>query len=180
MTGRASERRIKLVDRLGKKGPRKLLGIDGGGIRGVLSLQILAKIENLLINESNRPDYRLADYFDYVAGTSTGGIIAAGIALGMSVAEIFAFYLNSGAQMFDRTSIIHRLQSEHKSEPLARELKNVFGEATTLKAEEIETLLLLVMRNATTDSPWPISNNPFAKYNDLAHRSATYIFHCGS
>jgi hypothetical protein len=171
MAGREMQRRVKLADRLEKKGPRKLLAIDGGGIRGVLSLQILAEIESILIKESKRPDYRLADYFDYVAGTSTGGIIAAGIALGMSVTEILTFYVNNGAQMFDKASIIHRLKSEYKSEPLAKQLKNVFGEITTLGAQEIETLLLLVMRNATTDSPWPISNNPFAKYNELAHRA---------
>ena len=37
------------------------------------------------------------DYFDYVAGTSNGGIIAAGIAVGMSVQEILDFYLHNGA-----------------------------------------------------------------------------------
>jgi hypothetical protein len=159
MVGRAPERRLKLADRLQSKGPRKLLAIDGGGIRGVLSLLILARIESLLIAESGRRDYRLADYFDYVAGTSTGGIIAAGVAMGMSVAEILAFYI----------SLIRRLKSKFHSEPLAQQLKSVFGANTTLDAPEIESLLLLVMRNATTDSPWPISNNPFAKYNDLAH-----------
>jgi hypothetical protein len=169
MVGRAPERRLKLSDRLESKGPRKLLAIDGGGIRGVLSLLILARIESLLIAESKRPDYRLADYFDYVAGTSTGGIIAAGVAMGMSVAEILAFYVNNGAKMFDKASLIRRLQSKFKSEPLAQQLKAVFGANTTLDAPEIESLLLLVMRNATTDSPWPISNNPFAKYNDLSH-----------
>jgi len=169
MVGRAPERRLKLSDRLESKGPRKLLAIDGGGIRGVLSLLILAKIESLLIAESRRPDYRPADYFDYVAGTSTGGIIAAGVAMGMSVAEILAFYVNNGAKMFDKASLIRRLQSKFKSEPLAQQLKAVFGANTTLDAPEIESLLLLVMRNATTDSPWPISNNPFAKYNDLSH-----------
>ncbi len=96
MAGRAPQQRMKLADRLQRKGPRKLLAIDGGGIRGVLSLQILAKIETLLQLESKRPDYRLVDYFDYVAGTSTGGIIAAGIALGMSVSEILKFYEDNG------------------------------------------------------------------------------------
>jgi hypothetical protein len=42
----------------------------------------------------------------------------------------------------------------------------VFGIGTTLGSEKLRTLLLLVMRNATTDSPWPIGNNPYAKYND--------------
>ena len=51
-------------------------------------------------------------------------------------------------------------------EPLATELKKVFGSDTTLGSAELQTLLLLVMRNASADSPWPISNNPYAKYND--------------
>jgi patatin-like phospholipase/acyl hydrolase len=91
MVGRAPNRRLKLSDRLEPKDTRKLLAIDGGGIRGVLSLLILARIESLLITESGDPDYRLADYFDYVAGTSTGGIVAAGVAMGMSAADILAF-----------------------------------------------------------------------------------------
>jgi len=169
MPGRDSERRVDLTKRLARKGPRKLLALDGGGIRGVLSLHILGRIEELLIKESKRPDYRLADYFDYVAGTSTGGIIAAGIALGMSVAEILDFYVKNGAAMFDKASIMRRLRYEYNSEPLAKQLKRVFGEDTTLGAKELECLLLLVMRNATTDSPWPLCNNPFAKYNDPAH-----------
>ena len=99
---------------------------------------VLDKIEKLLIEESKRPDYRLADYFDYVSGTSTGGIIAAGIAMGMSVAEILAFYVNNGAKMFDKASIFRRLQTKFESEPLALQLKSVFGAATTLGAAEIE------------------------------------------
>src|SRR5215510_1380527 len=142
MAGRDPKRRVKLADRLAKKGPRKLLAIDGGGIRGVLSLHILGKIEEILVKESKRPDYRLADYFDYVAGTSTGGIIAAGISLGMSVAEILDFYVRNGAAMFDKASIMQRLRYEYNSEPLAKQLKRVFGEDTTLGAKELECLLL--------------------------------------
>jgi uncharacterized protein len=176
MVGRAPERRVDLKVRLTREGPRKLLAIDGGGIRGVLSLKILEKIEQLLVKESNRADYRLADYFDYVAGTSTGGIIAAGLAAGMSVKEILDFYLNNGAAMFDKAGIVRRLQYQYKSEPLALQLQQVFGATTTLGAPEIETLLLLVMRNATTDSPWPVSNNPFAKYNNAKHGACNLHF----
>jgi hypothetical protein len=49
MTGRMLQRRVNLTDRLARSGPRKLLAIDGGGIRGVLSLMVLARIESMLI-----------------------------------------------------------------------------------------------------------------------------------
>jgi uncharacterized protein len=103
------------------------------------------------------------------AWTSTGAIIAAGISLGMSVRDILDFYLKNGSDMFDKASIVRRLQYKYESEPLTKELKIAFGDSTVLGSEQIETLLLVVLRNATTDSPWPVSNNPFAKYNDPVH-----------
>ncbi len=107
-----------LVDRITGPGPKRLLAIDGGGIRGVLALEILAEIERELGKGS--ADFRLSHYFDYIAGTSTGGIIAAGLARGMAVAEIMDFYETAGAQMFERASLIERLYYKFKSEPLAR------------------------------------------------------------
>ena len=161
-------------------GPHPIPGFadlaDGTALRGVLSLEILRKLETLLRTASGKADYRLADYFDYIAGTSTGGIIAAGLAIGMSIDEILQFYEQSGAQMFETASLRHRLCYHYQSEPLAKVLKCVFGEDTQLGSESVETLLLLVMRNATTDSPWPITNNPFAKYNDSNHSACNLKF----
>ena len=144
--------------------PKRLLAIDGGGIRGVLALEILAAIEREL--GKGKADFRLSHYFDYIAGTSTGGIIAAGLARGMAVAEIMDFYETAGAQMFERAKLIDRLHHKFKSEPLALKLKEVFGPRTLLGSDSLQSLLLLVLRNASTDSPWPISSNPFAKYNE--------------
>lgn len=155
---------MSLRDRILSPGPKKLLAIDGGGIRGVLALEILAKIEAIFAQ--GRKDYVLADDFDYFAGTSTGGIIAAGLSFGKSVSELIDFYNDSGPKMFEKEWLLKRLYADFKSEPLAKKLKEVFGADTTLESDKLRTLLLLVMRNATTDSPWPISNNPFAKYND--------------
>jgi hypothetical protein len=154
------------LERITKPGPKLLLSIDGGGIRGVLSLGILRRIESVLKAQSGRDDFRLSHYFDYIAGTSTGGIIAAGLSMGMSVDEILAFYKEAGAQMFVKANLLRRLRYKFESEPLAEKLKDVFGPSTEFGSNTIETLLLLVMRNATTDSPWPLSNNPYAKYND--------------
>ena len=56
------------IDKLAKPGPRKLLACDGGGIRGIISVEILARIEKELRAASGKPGLVLADYFDYVAG----------------------------------------------------------------------------------------------------------------
>jgi len=153
--------------RLQPNGSKKLLAIDGGGIRGVLSLEVLKQIEDTLKAKSAQPTtFRLADYFDYIAGTSTGGIIASGLSIGMAVDEIMQFYCDAGAQMFVKANLLKRLRSKFEDEPLANMLRKVFGTDTTLGSDKLRTLLLLVMRNATTDSPWPISNNPYAKYNE--------------
>jgi predicted acylesterase/phospholipase RssA len=156
---------MNLTDRIESENQKKLLAIDGGGIRGVLALEVLQGIENILKAKSGRSDFRLADYFDYIAGTSTGGIIAAGLSVGMSVGDILAFYQDAGAQMFVKANLLRRLRYKFEDEPLAAKLKEVFDPDTTLGSEKLRTLLLLVMRNATTDSPWPISNNPYARYN---------------
>jgi uncharacterized protein len=144
-------------------GPKRLLAIDGGGIRGVLALEILGRIESLL--GQGKSGFRLADYFDYIAGTSTGAIVAAGLSIGRSVAEIMDFYEQAGAQMFKR-AWFRQFWYKYQDEPLAAKLREVFGAHTCLGSDKLQTLLLLILRNASTDSPWPVSNNPFAKYND--------------
>lgn len=157
---------MSVIERIERPGQKKLLAIDGGGIRGVLALEILQKIEDTLRPKESGEQFRLSDYFDYIAGTSTGGIIAAGLAMGMSVAEILEFYQTSGAQMFVKARLLERLRYKFDSEPLAQRLKDAFGAKTSFGSRDVRTLLLLVLRNATTDSPWPLSNNPYARYND--------------
>src|ERR1039457_4147994 len=75
--------------------PRRMLALDGGGIRGLLTLGILEKIEALVGGDSGR---KLCDYFDYIAGTSTGAIIAAGLARGLTIAQLIDFYRSAGKQ----------------------------------------------------------------------------------
>jgi len=145
---------------------RKLLALDGGGIRGVMSLEILRKIERDLAAATGKgASFRLGDFFDYIGGTSTGAIIAAGLAMGKSVQELIDFYIEAGPLMFEQSSLIGRLRSFYQADPLRKKLNSVFGERT-LGEEDLRSLLLVVTRNATTDSPWPVSSNPLARYND--------------
>lgn len=157
-----------LEERFGAERPRKLLALDGGGIRGVLSLEILAGIEAKIAAKTGAQ--RLGDYFDYIGGTSTGAIIAAGLSIGMSAAELLAFYREAGVAMFEKNALLQRLKSFYTDEPLKLKLQGIFqeddGRQADLTSARLRCLLLVVTRNLTTDSPWPISSNPFARYND--------------
>lgn len=152
-------------DKLEKHGSRKLLACDGGGIRGIISIEILARIEAELRKSSKQPQLVLSDYLDYVAGTSTGAIIATLVALGKSMDEIRNFYLQSGAEMFEKARLWERFKTKFRDDRLSAMLREVIGEDTPFGSDKLQTLLMIVLRNATTNSPWPLSNNPKAKFN---------------
>src|SRR4029453_12205026 len=63
---------------------RRILSLDGGGIRGIFTLQVLKQIETLFRDARSRPDLVLRDEFHLFAGTSTGAVIATCLAWGMS------------------------------------------------------------------------------------------------
>jgi len=161
-----------LAPRFGKPAAvRRLLALDGGGIRGIITLQVLLELETQLRASMRRgPDFRLCDAFDYIAGTSTGAIIAAGLARGKSVEELIGFYRETGPLMFDKRCLLARYKSLYRNEPLAEQLRVVFGAETDLSPQHLRSLLLVVTRNASTDSAWPVSSNPLAKYNDVARK----------
>lgn len=148
--------------------PYRLLALDGGGIRGVLTLEILREIEAVLRQASGDERLVLAEWFDYIAGTSTGAIIAVGLAQGMSVSAISDLYSDLGASLFRKSFAPRRLWNRYRSEPVAAALKDAFGKHTTFGDASLRTLLMVVLRNASTDSPWPLSNNPAAKFNNSA------------
>jgi patatin-like phospholipase/acyl hydrolase len=89
---------------------RKVLSIDGGGIRGIIPAMVLAEIER-------RTGKRTAEVFDLVAGTSTGGILALGLTKPgedggpeYSARKLIALYETEGGRIFDR-SVWHRIHS---------------------------------------------------------------------
>lgn len=77
----------------------RILTLDGGGFRGVLSAIILQAVEEELQRKFGA-DQRLNQYFDLVSGTSTGSILAAGIALGIEVKTLLALYKEHGSRIF--------------------------------------------------------------------------------
>jgi len=148
-------------------GPKRILALDGGGIRGALTLGFLKQMEDILRQRAGGdPEFRLGDYFDLIAGTSTGSIIAAGLATGFSVERLQEIYQSLAAEVFKKP--IWRLgvlSSKFPLEPLERALTEFFGDIK-LGDEEIRTGLMVVTKRLDTGSPWIIHNNPRGKFFD--------------
>jgi hypothetical protein len=145
-------------------GPKKMLALDGGGIRGVLTLEILRLLEAQLRRRYG-DGMVLSDYFDYIGGTSTGAIIAAALALGKPVTELQASYRRLANKVFAKRWFPMWIRSLYRDVPLTSELKGFLGKDRTLGDPALRSLLLLVLHNTNTDSPWPLSNCTQAKYN---------------
>jgi patatin-like phospholipase/acyl hydrolase len=119
-----------------------VLSIDGGGIRGIIPGTILAELEEILQRQSNS-DRKIGDYFDMIAGTSTGGILSCIYLIPddngkakYSAKEALDLYIKNGHTIFDRTfrqkieslgGIVHEKYSE---DHLYELLQNYFGDVT--------------------------------------------------
>ncbi|MBV9386846.1 MAG: patatin-like phospholipase family protein [Chroococcidiopsidaceae cyanobacterium CP_BM_ER_R8_30] len=153
---------MTLLERLTSNSPKRILALDGGGIRGILALGFLEKIEQILRQRHQDSRLKLCDYFDLIGGTSTGAIIASGLAIGMEVAELKQMYLELGGRIFGKRNW-RVLQARFAQEPLNEELAKVFGERT-LGDDSIKTALCIIAKRADTGSTWPLINHPDSKY----------------
>jgi uncharacterized protein len=154
---------------------KRLLALDGGGIRGIFALEVLARIESQLREKTGNPNLLIADYFDYIAGTSTGAIIGTCLSWGMTVADVQRLYTKRAIEMFKHAPIYRRYWNKFEAKAMTMVFKDLFSEEVNgemvpalLGTKKLRTLVTLVMRNHSTGSPWPVSNNPAAKYNDPA------------
>jgi predicted patatin/cPLA2 family phospholipase len=147
------------------KSPKRILALDGGGIRGILTLEYLGVIEDTLRKRSGRSGLLLCDYFDLIGGTSTGSIIAAALACGMSVDELRQLYHQIGASAF-RGSPWRKgfLVPKYPSEPVQQALDARLGADTTLDSDRIRTGLMIMTKRLDTGSPWPLHNHPSARF----------------
>ena len=143
---------------------KRLLSIDGGGIRGIIAGEILKKIESIICN-SNSKYSCLADYFDFIGGTSTGSIIAAGLAKGMMVDDVLKIYQEYGKEIFQTYWPIdpRRFKAKYNPTNLQNKLKEVFRDIT-LGSSDLKTLLMITTKNIGTGGTWFFTNNKFSKY----------------
>lgn len=124
----------------------RILSIDGGGMRGIIPATVLLYVEKQLQEKTNNPHTRLADYFDLVVGTSTGGILSSfyltpslksnslGPSTRFSAQQALSFYLEKGNAIFNQSKRfdwlgVRRLfnAAQYSASTIEKELENIFG-----------------------------------------------------
>ena len=146
-----------------RTGPKRILALDGGGVRGLITLGMLEHIEKLLASRNADPgSFRLAHYFDLIGGTSTGSIIATALALGMTVSEVKTLYEELSPIAFKpRARGIFR--SVFDARHVEKKLLAVLGEEQ-LQSDKLLTGLMICAKRIDTGSPWVLTNHPKSKY----------------
>jgi uncharacterized protein len=163
-----------LLERFDSPTPKKVLALDGGGIRGALTLGYLKKIEDILkAKHPGNPDFRMSDYFDLIGGTSTGAIIASLLALGKPVDEITDLYMGLGNKIFGEKRTWWKpwetyqwLKANYNYQGMMEGLQFAMGADTTIGSDKIKTGLCIVAKRADTNSIWPMINHPRGKFYD--------------
>ena len=154
-----------LISRWSHSGPKRILTLDGGGVRGMIAIQFLREIEKQVCTTDDCKV--LADYFDLIGGTSTGSIIASLLALGKSVEEIDGMYRSLTKVVFKKrwlgTLMGGNISARFSKSAFKIVCKELIGDLV-LGSEKIQTGLMIVTRRTDTGSPWVIHNNPDGKY----------------
>ena len=140
-------------------GPKRILSLDGGGVRSILTLGVLESVERLLRERHGDETLRLCDYFDLIAGTSTGAVLAAGLAAGKNVSTMIEWFRPLAPRIFGRRWTPPLMRPRHDPSPMQSALRSLFSE-TPLSSETICTGLLLVTKRLDARGVWPIANNP--------------------
>jgi len=117
----------------------KILSIDGGGIKGLYSAKIIDHLEKQVKGS-------IGDYFDLIAGTSTGGLIALGLSIGKSAEELVDFYKEHGPNIFANSVPLSRnirflqqllFRSKYSSKNLRNALIEIFEDKTISDARNL-------------------------------------------
>lgn len=155
-----------IADRLHAPGPKRMLALDGGGVRGMITIGFLERIEEILRQRHGRKDFVLADYFDMIGGTSVGSILATLLALGWPVARVRREFCDAADDIFRRSparwGLLAPKFSNHR---LEKRTRKILGDMR-LESEKLHTGLAIVTKRADTGSPWVVYNNPSNKYWD--------------
>lgn len=156
-------------------GPKRLLALDGGGAKGVLTLGLLKPLEEELRRRAgDAPSFRLSDYYDLIAGGGSGAIIAVGLALGLSVDELIDFYLRNAPDIYGRWRRDAGLTPAWLDVDRLRRAVHGMVASRTLGSDDLKTGVAFFAKRADIGEAWIITNHPLAPDYDASPESGVF------
>lgn len=144
--------------------PKRILALDGGGVRGIISIAFLERMEAELRAQPGKSDLVLADHFDLIGGTSVGSIIATMLVLGWPMEKIHKTFTDWCPDIFGKPRWLGLVRTKFRARALTRHLSAVLGDMR-LDDPALRTGYAIVTKRLDTGSPWWIvSNNPSSRW----------------
>jgi patatin-like phospholipase/acyl hydrolase len=137
--------------------PIRVLSLNGGGVRGLFTISVLAQIERNIENGSSAKDVKIGDYFDLITGTSIGGILALGLASGKSARDLEPVFFENALKIFPAqkgglSKLIKQLLNPlYDSKPLYETVVSMIGADSTFN--DLQRRVLIPAINLSTGKP---------------------------
>lgn len=136
--------------------PIKILALNGGGVRGLFTISLLAELERVIEKREGLVDVKIGDYFDLITGTSIGGILALGLASGKSARELQTTFEENAPKIFPKKRFIFKkfiipFSPIYNSEPLYKTVEKMIG--STITFDDLERRVMITSLNLSTGKP---------------------------
>ncbi len=134
----------------------RVLSLNGGGVRGLFTISVLAEIERILVSKTGDDQIKIGDYFDLITGTSIGGVLALGLAAGKTARELEEFFYNNAPKIFPyRLGWINTIKSLfspiYSSTPLQESIAALIGNDITFN--DLSRRVMIPTVNLSTGKP---------------------------
>jgi len=151
--------------------PKRILAPDGGGVRTLMTLQILRRAEEILSRRAPDPaGFRLSDYFDLIGGASTGALVGLLLAMGQRVDEVIALWRRAAPATFRGWGPrVPDPRPRVSTDRLARTLADLMGDET-LESPRLVTGFAAILRRADPVESWFVTNNPRTPFWETTRR----------
>lgn len=134
----------------------KILSLNGGGVRGLFTINVLAEIERIIEQNTDQKNIKVGDYFDLIVGTSIGGILALGLASGKSARELEAVFRVQAPKIFPSKAWLvtqwrAAVSVRYHSKPLFDAVTSMIGDEVTFN--DLTRRVMLPAVNLSTGKP---------------------------
>ncbi|MFI8373015.1 CBASS cGAMP-activated phospholipase [Pseudomonas helleri] len=134
----------------------KILSLNGGGARGLFTINVLAEIERIIEQRTGRQDVKAGEFFDLITGTSIGGILALGLASGKSARELESVFRVQAPLIFPPNNFVKKawrtiFGAQYRSQPLRDAVISMVGAETTF--DDLTRRVMIPTVNLSTGKP---------------------------